>query len=387
MKPRSMNRRCSTPLARRRRVMTALCLGVAMSAGCSGGGGTLMQTHASATRKADAQKQWDAMRCGVKLQLAESLLRTGQLDEAEKAVAQAIEAAPDSSKTYLLASKVQLEKGELAKAREAIRRSLSLEPRDAGAHYVCGIIAQRYGDWAMAFEHYAMAAQIDPRAAEYMLAEVETLIALDRPVEAKERLNARLEDFDGSAAAHLLAARLNQMFGLRGPAAQDCRDALRLGGVDEETEAELGMILAWAGQNQEAIGVLRPLVERTTAGGGICPSEENVATPVTPEVLMTLAQWALKSVISRRAPPPAAWCLYSRAAVMLGELDSAWEAAQAARRQGEPASEASLLAAYVAARRGDHESVIRAAQDVLRTDLQSAAAYCLLGQSYEATGR
>ncbi len=381
-------------------VVVAMAFATFAFGGCGEGFSSLVGNHVSKNRKADAQKQWDAMRGNVKLQLAENQLHSGRLDEAEKTLEQAIGMSPKSSRSYLLMAKLELERGELAKAREAIEIASSLPGNDAEVEYVAGIVAQRYGDPSKALGHYTYAAIAAPQSVSNTLARAEMLVSLGRTIEALEVINERIADFDGNLPIRMLAARLNRMLSLRGPTIAWCREALRLSQDDPYATAELGEMLVWAGQYEEAIGILRPLVETEPASEHLFDDtvRPEIGGVVTPSVLRALArsylateQWlpakqAAKPLMARNKQDVASWCIFARAAMESGDVAGAWEALRIVHSHNPATAETRLLAAHIALVRGDNTAALEAADEAVELDASFVLAYCIMGQALEALG-
>lgn len=383
------------------RVLTvALGGAVVATAGCQLDG-TLLSRHMSRDGHADAKKQWQAMRGRVRLQLARQHLEAGRLDEAEGALEQAIAISPEEPQAYLVAARLRLEQNKLAEAREAIAVALSMSGEDPEIAYLAGLVAQRYGELERALLHYTMACERVPTAPAYLLARAEMLVALDRPAEAMSVLAARLTDFSGSVAVQMLAARVSQDLGLRGPAATYCLEALHLDKDDPVVQAEAGLILAWARRYADAIAVLRPLVEReetsdvTAVGAGAGSSEVGCVSPAVVHALARAylatgegreARWALERAMAQGSENAITHCLYAQAALMSGDLDLAAKAAGKAQAAARTA-ETSLLMAYVAMRRKDYAGAVSAAEAALAMDEHLLAAHCLIVQASSSMGR
>jgi len=389
--------------------LTASCLLAAvLTCGCqsdgrglfgSSGDSNILAKHFSNDRRAGAQQHWDEVRGGIQLQLAENQFRAGRLDDAEKTLEQALLLAPNNAKAHLLVARLHLERGDLAKARTAVEQSLVLSPGEAESEYVAGIVAERYGDLAAALDYYAAAATVSPQTAPYIIAEAETLAALDRPIDALELIESRIGDFDGNAPMRMLAAHLHQTLGLRAPAADYAREAIRIQEDDASLVAEAGRILVWAGQYDEAVSVLRPMVDKALATGASAAETTYFAGPLAPSVLRDLAtaymakrqwreaQWAVKLVMARDENDVAAWCLYIKSALMLNDSDAAGEAVRLLLANNQPSAETLLLAAYVNLRRGFPEEALDAATKATQANEGLFPAYCLLGQACEALGR
>jgi tetratricopeptide (TPR) repeat protein len=382
------------------RIWSAISLLAAVAVcGCQFDGAGLLRKHFGQGRRAEARRQWDGVRGGIELQLAQNHFAAGRFDEAEKVLEQAMLLTPGDARVQILATKLHLERGDLAKARDAVGRAAATGSGDPEVSYLAGVVAERYGDLEMALEYYATAAAQAPQAAAYLLAHAETLVALDKPIEALELVESRLDDFDGNAPMRVLAAHLTQRLGLRGPAGDYAREALRIQQDDPILVAEVGGILVWAGQYEEAIGLLRPIVEAGLSGQSGPALQPDPAGPLAASVLHDLAraylatrqwqeaQWTLKLIMTHDQGDAGAWCLYAQAALMLGDLDAAEEALTVLHANAPPTPESLLLAAHVAMRRGAAGETIEAAGKAVEMAPGLVAAHCLMGQAYQVLGR
>jgi tetratricopeptide (TPR) repeat protein len=407
--------------------------------GCQPDTNDLVYRHMTEDQKVAAKQRWDSIRGKVKLQLVEQHLAAGRLEDAEKVLEQAMTLSPPTAEVYMLAARLRLEQGQLAKAREAITLAAAMSTGDPEIDYLAGMIAERYGDLHAALEHYSMAAQRAPNAPAYLLAQAETLIALDQLAEAIALLEPRLEDFEGEPAVTMLAAQVYKMLGLRAPAAEQCRKLLRGSDDDPELCAQAGLILSWARQHAEVIAVLRPLVDKHLAdpavfnrnalllagaapvgsrasAGGMAVALDGHAFPdgmaaqgrghatgppdvVAPAVIHALARayletgqyrearWAAKIVMSADEHDATAWTLHARAAAMSGDLAAAASSLAAFHQNNSPTPETLLLVAYVALQRKDYAETVRAARQALELDADLPAAHYLISLASSALGR
>ncbi len=181
----------------------------------------LLKTHMADDRNTASKQQWDVVRGGVQLQLAQQHYDGGRLRESETVLRQVLVLAPENINAYHLATRVYLEMGQLAKARETSSAACELARGDAEAFYLAGIVAQRYGEKEDALAHYLEAQSLSPNTAEYVMAAAESWVALDNPGEALRLVESRIGDFDGSAAMRMLAARVSRMLHLRESAIGD----------------------------------------------------------------------------------------------------------------------------------------------------------------------
>lgn len=376
-------------------------LGLLLVQGCGPSERRLFDLHTANDPKAQAKKRWEAVRGSVKLQLAEEHLKSGRLDDAQRAIEEAMAMCPNDPKAYVLTTRLRLEQGQLAEAREAIAVAAELNNTDPEIPYFAGLVAQRYGDLESAYEHYSAACAAAPNVADYVLARAETLVNLDRPAEALEVLQSRLNDFDRNVPMRMLAARICRILGLRGPAIAYTREAVRIGEDDPRLAAELGLTLVWAGRYRDAIDVLTPVIDRprkAPAGESDPKDAESDDTP-SPSVRRALARAyvetgqgtkaidVLKPVLAANSDDLIAWTLCARASLLMGDLDLSNEALQKAQGKGPATPEMHVLSAYTALRRGDFARARNEAELALKLDGRLAMAHCVAGEAAEALGQ
>lgn len=371
---------------------------IPMLSGCEGLNSKLLNTHFGKGGRHEAKERWDTVRGGVKLQLARQHLKSGRLEEAQRALEEALSISPNDPQAYVTATQLKLEQGQLGEARQAITLATLLKTDDPEIQFLAGLVSQRYGDLAEAYEHYSSAAQLAPQNAAFLVAQTEVLIALDRPIDALELIEPRLRDFDQNASLRQLAARITRILGLRGPTIEYAREAFRLGREDPQLAIELGLALIWAERFREAIVVLGPQVER--AEGMACGEADAAATAsrVLPSTACALARAYLQTGqfeaaakvlrrVMRDCPDDSlSWRLFAHVSVRTGDLEAAAEALSKLREHGEMTAETWMLAGYVALRRGDLFTALDAGRRAIMEDASLAAAHFLLGETAAALG-
>lgn len=367
--------------------------------GCGHGEGRLFDLHMANDPKAQAKARWESVRGSVKLQLAEEHLKAGRIEAAERALEEALALCPNQAKAYVLATRLRLEQGQLAEAREAITVAATLNDSDPEIPYFAGLVAQRYGDLESANDHFTAASTAAPQVAAYVLARVETLVNIDRPVDAMELLQSRLNDFDQNVSMRMLAARIYRILGLRGPAVAYCREAVRIGDEAPHLVAELGLMLVWAERYRDAVAVLAPVIE--PCADKTKPSEgKDIESndPQSPSVVRSLARAyietgegqkaidVLRRLLAANPDDTLSWSLCARAALMLDNVAAAEEALGRVEAKGSTTAENLVMSAYTALRRGDFTRAQSAASKALKLDGRFATAHCLAGQAAEALG-
>jgi len=370
---------------------------LATAAGLAGGCGMseFLKMHLSTDRREEAQAHWNNIRGGVKTQMAEEHLKAGRLAEAERALEEALAVSPSAPQVYVLATRLRLEQGRLAEAKQAIRRAAALTSDDAEVPYLRGRIAEHYGELETAAEHYAHALQLAPNNADYLIAEAEALVGLDRPIEALALLEPRTADFEQDAEIQRLAARVSRLIGLRGPAVEHAQAAVRITNSSPMTVAELGEMLSWAERYDEAIDVLSAMLESAKQDS----SKDEAAPPTISPASHCLARCyletkqpgeamrVLRRVVHRGEASALTWHLSARAALAMGNVD---EAAQALAKRGAigPRDAGELLfSALVSLRRGRADEALATAKQAVALNEQDAVAQCMVGEAAAAAGK
>jgi tetratricopeptide (TPR) repeat protein len=386
-----MIQRQSTRSRRLRIAELAVLLAALTLTGCSLDG--VISRHLSSNQKADAKKRWDTMRGGARVQLAQRHLESGRLEDAEKELNLALEVSPDNALAHTLAARLWLEQGQLARARESVAMAMTFS-NDPEICYLAGIIAERYDDLNQALKYYEKASSAAPLVAEYVLARAELLITLGRPLQALELIESRLSDFERNAPLRSLAARIDRSLGLRAPALERAREAARLSDQDSAVVAELGDLLIWAGEYNDAIELLAPVASELRQGQPGKPQPEaaahlrsvthNLARAYLNTARYAEAVQAIRS-LNDQANDPAAAVLLAQAALGQGDLDTA--ASILTDGGASIPAEGLLLLAYVETRRRHFDAAEKAAKTAIEKDDRLALAWCLLGQSVQAVGR
>ncbi len=360
--------------------------------GCAEGMSGIFAEHVAENRKARAKEQWESMRAGVKIQLAENHLNAGRMEEASKAIDEAIAMDPDCVKAYMLATRIEIERGELSRARDSVHTAMSYAYDDPEVRYRAGMVAERYDDLQGALEHYATASEAAPFVAEYVLARVEMLAALARDIDAIELLESRMSDFDGNAPMRALAAYVCRRLGLRGPAVDYGREALRLCPEDRSMKAELADTLVWAEEFDEAIRVLESLLNDT-------PSEPDAADPSEASLRVRLATAylgkgrhkdataCLRPLIASDPANATAICLYARAAFESGDYRDAAKSIVSLHDNGRVTPESLMLLMLTQQQQGDNAAALTTVRKLIRIEGETATGYCLLGRALEQVGK
>lgn len=333
-----------------------------------------------------ARQQWDSVRGGVKLQLAENQLSSGALEEARRTAAEAVALDSRNPTAYALLAQVEIERGDLGSADRALHAA-----RDAGAEsaqllYLAGVVAEYRSDFETAAALYRQARGHDPRAAsEYIMAEAECLAALDRVDEALTLVDEARRDDPSDAGLAVLAAHLAEL--KRDPAAALARYNESILRVEDSRLAseQYALLLVNAERWLEAVALLEPLVQ-------------DGASPARGRFVRALAGCylnldrpvdgcnVLDPYLTTHPADGRAHLLYAQCALSAGRLDDAARAAQRACELDPADADPWLVTAMVRWTQGDTGGAWDAAAIAADRQPDSVTAQCLLGELQRRSG-
>ncbi len=170
------------------------------------GCGSLTQTHQQNVKA--AENRWLAARSDLMLNMAQRQFDTGDLDQAEKTLRDAVSAHPSNPRVHLLAGRVGLERGRLEYAASRFKTAIELDPKLADAHYYYGLVYQRWQQFDHALASYQAAADLVHDNPAYVMAVAEMLVAVDRWDDAKSLLEGKLVYFDQNAGIRVALGQL-----------------------------------------------------------------------------------------------------------------------------------------------------------------------------------
>lgn len=366
-----------------------------------------LKSHFATDQHKEGEKSWREVRARVKLQLAQQFFDGGSMDDARAAVREAIELNGAEPAAFVILAKVELREGHPAAARKAIASALELPGCAAEGHYVAGMVEERYENFAGALTRYEEALAADPNKAEYVLAEAHAMVKVDRPVEAIQFVEGRLADFPDEIDMRLFIAETSRMLGLKDATVAAYREAARLATDNQSVREELGLALEWAGQDEEAVAVLAPLVyakleklstERRKKRGGDSEnpngggdSKSFVATRALARAYLDLnqpreARDVLKQAVTLSPEDVESWSMLTRVGVAMGDRELARMAAERVAALPGGDATAAALGAYLAFKEGDTQGALRGATSALEANPRDVMALCVLAWVQSQTG-
>ena len=354
-------------------VSLSIVVSLLVLAGCS--------MMAESARRDDPQRAWNDVRARIKLQLARQQYNTGLFEDAARTAAESIALDAAQEGAYVLTAKAHLERSKPASAQQVLNLARQAGLQSAGLIYMQGVILEQRGRLEAAEARYQQARRLDQTNVDYLIAQAECLVALDRGEEAATLLleNAATGDDDGTVA--VLQAHIAVLRGDPDAAVTHFHDALVAFGDSRLIAEELGLLLVGQRRYREAMTVLRPLIKEPPVEGQDCGAiRRGIATchlalddpSAAKEVLASYVRWHQGDALAQ--------LLYAKAALATGDLVSALRATDLARRRQPGHPEVLLLDATLRWRRGDLDRAASLLEHILSGNPQDVDAHCLLAE-------
>ncbi len=207
-----------------------------------------------------AEQTWTNARSGVTLSLAQDQYKGGNFDKARQSVEEALRLTPDSAPLRVLSAKLAIEQGQLERADKDLEIARKAAPNDAEAYYLSGVVCQRWQKGQAAYDYYKIATDKAPTELQYLMAQSEMLVGMDRSDEALALLQARVVYFEHSGGIRDAVARLMMAKGRHKEAVELFRQATILTPDEKSFREGLGMALYYSKQHKAAVEVLAQLV-------------------------------------------------------------------------------------------------------------------------------
>lgn len=372
-----------------------------------------MPNHRDA--KVQAQQRWAHVRGRVRYRLAQQQYEAAQLQDAVKTVTESIALDPNQADAYVLLARTYLELGKLASAQRALEVARRLELTSPDLCYMQGVILEQRNQFESATTMYARARTMNPANVDYLVAQAECLVALDRPGEALRLLDDNIDRLDDEGTVAALAAHVAVLLGDVDGASDRYRRALSAQsaaripyqnprGFNEAGEwlepvghdvaliaEELGRLLVGARRYDEALSVLSPLVMEGTEGqrdGGTNGGRGAVRRAVATCHLALGDPASAKAVVTEYAyahPDDAlAQLLLAKAAIATGDVLTALRAVDLVQQHAPNHPELWMVRAAVQWKRGRQAAAAADLYDVIQNNPNDVEAHCLLAEVLHA---
>ncbi len=229
----------------------AVVLGVV---GCS----STQPTGHEVSKKA-AEKRWMAVRSHMMLKMAQQQFDTGDLDQAQSSIQQAMAIDRDNPRLYVLNGRIELERGRLERSHKWLTIATRLDPNLADGHYYQGVVLQRWQEWDKALDAYRKAMGLAPDNPAYLLAFAEIMIQKDQIDLAMELLKDKQAYFDQNAGIRVALGQLHMLRGESAEAVKYFRRAALLRPDEVAIQEDLARAFIQNKQHGEAVRILEKL--------------------------------------------------------------------------------------------------------------------------------
>jgi Tfp pilus assembly protein PilF len=355
-----------------------LVVGLAMVAGCG------VKPHPSPHEQ--GSKQWNDARAGILGTLAADQYKNGNFDKCEESLGEALHLAPNNANLHILAAKLNIEQGKLEPAENQLAVAGKLDPKNPEVDYLHGVVLQRWQQPQKAYEAYDAAVQKNPQELAYLMAKSEMLVALDRTDEALAVLQAKVVNFEHSAAIRDAVGQLLVEQGKYTEGAAMLREASILASEDQTIREHLGFALYFAKQYSEAAEVFARLLkteERAKradifAALGECQSQLGQ---------LRQARESLASATQIDQSSCGYWLALGRITSQLGDLPRAEIAARKALSLEPANSEVHCLIGYVRLREGKLPQSLSAFRMASQLDASDTVSVTMQGYVLQKMGK
>lgn len=159
----------------------------------------------------NASGRWNAMRSGSMLKLAQQQFDTGDLEQSEKTLVEAMSVDATNAALHVLSGRIAIEHGQLERAVDRFEFALTLDPKQVSALYYQGVVYQRWQQYDKAYAVYQRAYDMQSDNVSFLLAMGEMLVSMDKKTEAINLLKSKVTYFDQNAAIRSALGQLYYM--------------------------------------------------------------------------------------------------------------------------------------------------------------------------------
>src|ERR1700722_14439963 len=147
----------------------------------------------------EAMERWNETRGAVMLGLARDQYTSGNFDKCQETLVEALRMDDKSAPIHILMAKVGIEQGNFDSAEDDLAAARKIDPKNAEADYLSGVIYQRWQQPDKALQYYQAAVDKAPTELAYLMAKVETLVAMGQETKALALLQDKVVYFEHSA--------------------------------------------------------------------------------------------------------------------------------------------------------------------------------------------
>jgi tetratricopeptide (TPR) repeat protein len=158
------------------------------------------------TAKKEAVARWKGVRTAMALQIAEKQFQTGQMIKCRETLQAALKTQNEDPRVFVLLARVMFELQDLPAAEENLQAARNLNPNLAEVDYWQGVFAQSASQGEQAFKAYFAAYSREPGSIRYLIAMLESKLALGQARETVREAMDRFPEFSRSVQLRLIVA-------------------------------------------------------------------------------------------------------------------------------------------------------------------------------------
>ncbi len=208
-----------------------------------------------------AEDRWLSVRTALMLDMAQQQFDTGDLEQAERTVKEAMTIDPTSPELHVLAGRIELEQGHLERSYHLFNAAIMLDDKLAEAHYYQALVFERWQNYEVAFDEYTKACEAEPDNPAYLIARGEMLVSLGRTDEAITLIEDKLTYFDQNAGMRAALGHMYDISGRSDKAVSYFRQATVLDPENIKLAEELALAQVAAGRHDDGIDSLKQLLD------------------------------------------------------------------------------------------------------------------------------
>jgi len=227
-----------------------LTLAMLSFAGCHG------PTKAGLEARENAYNRIDKVNTQIAFGQAQQAFEVGKLQEGLTIITGAVDRYPEAAEYHLLKGRILMEMSRLDEARIALEGAIEQDDKLSEPWYFLGIIYQRWSEDEQSHINYMRAADLEPDRAQYLLAAVEMLVAMQRYEEADGLLISRIRKFEHHPAMRHLLGQIAALKGDLNKAVQYYEEASLLQPDDMHLLSELAHMQFMADRIPECLSVI-----------------------------------------------------------------------------------------------------------------------------------
>jgi len=346
--------------------------------------GCHVPSHAEA--KQHAEQRWKEVRAAMKLQLARQQYESGRFGDVVHSASESIALDSKRPEAFVLLAQANLELSKAASAEQALEAARRSGLDSADLHYMRGVLLEQRNKLEDAVAEYAQARKTNAENVDYIVAQAECLVVLNRAEEALSLLDENMNRFDANGTVALLAGRVAALLGDWDGAAKRLGQAAVILGDSPIVAEELGLLYVRAGRCEEAVALLRPLIDAADE-----PETAAVRRGIATCYLTLGAPGSAKAVlidyVRLHHEDCPAQILLAKAALETDDLLTAARAVDLAEQLAPGRGDIALLRAALHWRRSEYAASADALYGLLQMEPENVEAYCLLAEVLRAQGQ